>query len=138
MGDRRWARRILAADGVGCALAAGVVLGSRQLGPGLEPIANRRLQIALALGATSALLLTGAGRRRLSDRDLEGAAVVNAGWVVVCLAALRRRPPRVTAALIGATAVLDAGAAAAQWHLRSEFPSRQPDGAMGYPAAGAR
>lgn len=120
MADRRWARRLLAADGLGCALAAGVVLGSRRLGPGLEPIANRRLSIALALGATSALLLTGAGRRRVGDADLERAALVNAGWVLVCSTALRRRQPAMSTAVVAATAVFDACAAAAQWQLRAE------------------
>ena len=113
------ARAVLAADGLGCAGAAAVVLGSKRVASAVDPTMTSRRQLAVALTATSALLLAGAARTRPTDGDLERAALVNTGWVLLCAVGLSRRPPGLGAALIGCTAVLDGAAALAHWQLRA-------------------
>jgi hypothetical protein len=51
--------------------------------------------------------------------DLERAALINLGWVLTCSIALRRPQSRLGTAVILSTAAFDAGAAIAQWRLRS-------------------
>jgi len=118
--QQRWSRRVLIADGLACALAAGTVLGTHRLGSALEPISRARAPIALGLSVTSALLLSSAGRAQVRDADLEAAAIVNFGWVAACAMASARTQTPVSAALIAATAAFDAAAGVAQWILRSD------------------
>lgn len=116
---RRWARTILAVDGVGCAAAAAVVAGSERVVALYDPSLRSRWPVAAALGATSGVLLSGARSPAPGDRDLERAAVINAGWVVACCAGLRGRASRPGTAVLAATAGLDGAAAIFQLALRS-------------------
>lgn len=76
--------------------------------------------MAIGLGATSALLVGAAMRKKPENRDLECAAGVNVGWVMTCLIGLLHRPPPSGAVILASTAVLDGVAAIAQLALRSD------------------
>ncbi|WP_029088979.1 hypothetical protein [Brevibacterium album] len=145
------ARGLLAADGLACA-AAGIALGG---GDGLlravDPSLRLRLQLVLALGATSASLLSAAARTEPRPDDLLRSAAVNGVWTGVCLAALVRGlsrrgsvrtertrtgsagaapspfgPSGIGLGLIAATAVFDAAAGLAQWRLGSRMGGEAP------------
>lgn len=128
MNRHRWARGVLVADGVGCAAAAGLVIGSGRAVGSLDPSLRVRWPVAAALGATSALLVAGAMRQQPENRDLARAAAVNVGWVTACLAGLLRRPSPLGKTLLASTAALDAVAAIAQLTLRS--PGEEADVAV--------
>ena len=115
--EQRHARTALAIDGIACAAAA---IGTVAIGPG-SPLHIRcaRAPLAAALGGTSALLLRSARRKPVRNADLERAALINLGWVLTCSIALRRPQSRLGTAVILSTAAFDAGAAIAQWRLRS-------------------
>lgn len=113
-----FARGLLVLDGVGCAAAGGVVLASKPLVRFVDPSLRARVPLAVALGATSALLLAGARRPEPANPDLERAAAVNAAWAATCLVALARPASTTGAVLIAVTAVLDGATGAAQWLLR--------------------
>ena len=124
----RLARGVLAADGLGCATAAGVVLGSERVVASFDPSLRVRWPLAMALGATSALLVAGAIHKQPTNRVLERAAAVNAGWVTACLVGLLlRRPSGSGIALLATTAVLDGAAAIAQLAVRSDSEKRESD-----------
>lgn len=119
----RLARAVLAVDGAGCAAAAVTIAGSERFAGSFDPSLRSRRPVAVALGATSALLIASAVRDRPTNRDLERAALVNTGWVGACLAGLAAPPPRAGVLILAATAVLDGAAAAVQLSLRSKLPA---------------
>lgn len=115
----RLARTVLAADGLGCAVATVAMAASDPIAGAVNPSKNARWPVTGALAATSAVLLAGSRRREPTDRDLKRAAAINIGWASVCLLALAGRPSPAGRALLAGTAALDGGAAIAQWALRS-------------------
>lgn len=117
---RRLSRAVLAADGVGCAAAAVLVLSEERMALSFDPSPRSRWPVAAALGATSALLFSGALRELPGNQHLERAAVVNAGWVPACVVGLLGRPSRSGVVVLTATAALDGAAAMAQLALRPE------------------
>ncbi len=116
---RQLARGVLIADAVGCAAAASLVLSNERAVGSFAPSQRARGSVAIALGATSALLVAGAVGKQPTNRDLELAAGVNAGWVTACLLGLLHRPSRTGKVILASTAVLDGAASIAQLTLRS-------------------
>ncbi|MDV8000646.1 hypothetical protein [Rhodococcus sp. IEGM 1408] len=117
------ARWILGADGIGCAVAGVAPAIRTPVGAVVESEVGSKWPIVCALAATSVLLGTGAQEHVPSERALRRAALVNAGWVAMCVAARAQRPRRAAVAVFAATAVSDAVVGAAQWTLGSGRPA---------------
>lgn len=145
------ARALLAADGLGCAVAGAALAGSDGLLRAVDPSLRLRLPLVLALGATSASLLSAAARTEPRREDLLRSAAVNGVWTGACLAALVRGlarrgsvrtertragsagaapsplgPSGVGLGLIAATAVFDAAAGLVQWRLGARMGGEAP------------
>lgn len=111
------ARAVLALDAAGCAAAATALAVLPRRSKRVEVTGPARTTLVVALGATSALLASGAVPQAPTRRALARAAGVNTVWVLACLASLCSRPSRRWSLLIATTAVLDAAAAVAQLAL---------------------
>ncbi|MFD6857356.1 hypothetical protein ACFWCF_08450 [Rhodococcus sp. NPDC060090] len=112
------ARAVLGLDGIGCAAAAVAVSLDERAAGSVDPSQRVRVPVAVALGATSVVLVRAAVRRPARRRDLEIAAAVNLGWVAACCVGLSRAPSRLGRGLLITTALSDGVAAVAQWSLR--------------------
>ncbi|WP_062393522.1 hypothetical protein [Gordonia phthalatica] len=111
------ARAVLVVDGGGCLAAAAALMADRRVGDLVHPSQAWRLPVGLALGATSTILLGSAARQSPTQSAMRCAALVNAGWVAACVAALSRPLPTSGRVLVGTTFALDAAVGTAQWAL---------------------
>lgn len=112
------ARAVLAVDGIACGAGAVLVAGSSTVSRSVGLGRTARSIGAIALAATSVMLLRGAKRQRQDDRDLRNAAAVNAVWVATCGHYAKWAPTRAGRRLAGVTAAADAIAGVVQWHAQ--------------------
>jgi hypothetical protein len=115
------AKGLLLLDAVGCAGAAAAIIAMPSAFRVVDPSLKAQLPVAVALTGTATLCARGAATP--NRRALTAAAVANAAWVAVCLAALPRRPTATGKTLMLSTAVLDGAAGGLQWFLRRSAPS---------------
>lgn len=111
------ARALLVADAFGCAGTAASLAALPGLLHPVDPRGSTRWPIVSALVLTAAVCADGARRPVPSPGSLHRAAAANAGWVLVCGAAIPGRRDAGGRALVVATGVLDAVMGAGQWSL---------------------
>lgn len=107
-------KAVLLADGLGCAAAAAAVSMHRVYRI-VDPELTAQSAVRTGLLVTSGVCIFGAVTNPC--RALRSAAVINAGWVGVCLSSLKHQHTVLGRVLVGATAVFDAAAGYAQWRL---------------------
>lgn len=99
---------IVGIDAIGCLLAAPIA-AAPQISKLIDPSLRARWPIVGALTVTGLVFA--------ASRSAKTAAVINCGWVLVCLVGIRKVPTPLGKTLVGATALCDGFMAGWQWRI---------------------
>jgi hypothetical protein len=119
----RAARAVLLLDAVGCGATALAIVALPSGFAVVDASLRTRRPVAIALTGTAVVCALGARDAAPTRGDLAAAAISNAAWVAVCLAALPHQRSVMGKSLVLGTAVLDAAAGGLQWLLAARAES---------------